>query len=126
MATMLNQQTTSLASIIAKHKSEILSQWIREMSSATRRSDLIKDSEVQSQCARFLDLLGDAAPAGSNIQATAYEPLREMLGEVSRRRAQQGFTPTETATFVLSVKRPLFTAIKEEHAKNASEMATEM
>ena len=126
MATMLNQQTTSLTSVIAKHKSEIVPQWIREMSAATRRSDLMKDSEIHSQCAQFLDLLADATPSGTNIQSTAYEPLRQMLGDISRSRAQQGFTPTETATFVFSIKRPLFTAIREEHAKSSSEMATEM
>jgi rsbT co-antagonist protein RsbR len=125
MATMLNQQTTSLASIIAKHKSEIVPQWIREMSGATRRFDLMKDSEAHSQCARFLDLLADATESGTNIQATAYEPLRQMLGDISRSRAQQGFTPTETATFVFSIKLPLFTAIRED-IKNPGEMASEM
>jgi rsbT co-antagonist protein RsbR len=126
MATMLNQRTTSVASIIARHKSAILSQWLEEMSGAIRRSDLMKDSEVQSQCARFLALLGDAAGSGNNIQAAAYEPLRQMLGEISRSRAQQGFTPSETATFILSIKRPLFAVIQEEHSRNSNEMATEM
>jgi len=51
------------------------------MSGASRRSDLIKDSEVQTQCARFLDLLADATGSGNSIQSTAYEQLRQMLGE---------------------------------------------
>ena len=33
--------------------------------------------------------------------------------QISRTRAQQGFTPTETATFVLSVKKPLFELLRK-------------
>lgn len=127
MATILSPKTTSLGSIIAAHKNEILAEWQREMGGGTRRSDLIKDSEIQSQCARFLDLLAEATnSAGSNAYSTAYEPLRELLNDISRSRAQQGFTPTETATFVFSIKRPLFTAIRQEHSKDPSSMALEM
>lgn len=127
MATILSPKTTSLGSIIAAHKNEILAEWQREMAGATRRSDLIKDSEIQSQCTRFLDLLAEATnSAGSNAHSTAYEPLRELLNDISRTRAQQGFTPSETATFVFSIKRPLFTAIREEHSKDPSSMALEM
>jgi rsbT co-antagonist protein RsbR len=34
-----------------------------------------------------------------------------MLGDISRSRAMQGFSPTETATFVFSLKQPLFNAL---------------
>ena len=37
-----------------------------------------------------------------------------MLGEYSRSRASQGFTPSETATFIFSMKEPLFTLLREE------------
>jgi rsbT co-antagonist protein RsbR len=38
----------------------------------------------------------------------------------------QGFTARETATFVFSIKRPLFTAIREELSKDSAAMAAEM
>jgi len=37
-----------------------------------------------------------------------------MLGEISRSRALQGFTPTANATFVFSLKEPLFTLLRDE------------
>jgi rsbT co-antagonist protein RsbR len=127
MATTLNQKAGNLSSIIAQHKAEILSEWMREMSGATRRGDLMKESELQSQCSRFIDLLAQAtAVAGSSIQSQAYDPMREMLGEISRTRAVQGFSPKETATFVFSLKRPLFTAIRDEMDKDANALASEM
>ena len=127
MATVLNQKTSNLGSILAQHRAEILSEWLREMGEATRRSDLMKDTEVQSQCKRFLDLLVQGSEAaGTNAQSSAYDPMRTMLEDISRTRALQGFSPTETAMFVFSIKRPLFNAIREEMGKDAAGVAQEM
>lgn len=127
MVTSLNQKASSLGSIIAQHKQTILSEWIREMSGSIRRSDLIKSSEVESQCSRFMDSIAQAtATAGVNFQSGAYDSMRDILSEISRSRANQGFSPKETATFVFSMKRPLFTAIREEMGKDADGMANEM
>lgn len=127
MATIMNQKGTGLASIISRRKSEILSEWTREMSGATRRNDLIKESELQAECVRFLDLLTDSMEAGGNsVQSQAYDGLRNMLEDISRSRALKGFTPKETATFIFSIKRPVFSAIREEMGKDLEGMATEM
>jgi rsbT co-antagonist protein RsbR len=127
MATILNQKTSGLGSILAQHKAEILAEWLRGMSGNVRRGDLMKDSELHSQCTRFLDLLTQATAAGgNNLQSGAYDSMRDMLSEVSRSRAQQGFSPRETAMFVFSLKNPLFTAIRKESAGDSAVMASEM
>jgi rsbT co-antagonist protein RsbR len=126
MATTTVNQSTTLASIIEQHRQTILAEWLREMSVATRRGDLIKESELQSQCSQFLDALVRATRTGLNMQASGFEPLREMLIEISRTRAQQGFSPRETATFVFSMKKPLFTAIRQAHANDPVAMADQM
>jgi rsbT co-antagonist protein RsbR len=104
----------------------ILEEWLREMSASTRRGDLIRDSELRSQCSQFLDALAKAAQTGANTQAAGFGPLRDMLSEISRTRAQQGFTPRETAMFVFSMKKPLFTAIREVHGGEPATMAEQM
>lgn len=127
MATVLNQKAGNLGSILAQHRDEILAEWLREMSGKTRRSDLMNDAEVKSQCARFLDLLTQAtASGGTDLSSNSYDPMRSMLEEISRSRALQGFTPSETATFVLSIKRPLFTTIREVFGNNADAVSQEM
>jgi rsbT co-antagonist protein RsbR len=40
--------------------------------------------------------------------------VRELLDRISESRAEQGFTPSETATFVFSLKEPLFARLREE------------
>ena len=57
MATTTVNQNATLASIIERRRESILAEWLREMSGATRRSDLMKESELQGQCGQFLDLL---------------------------------------------------------------------
>ncbi|HUO15296.1 MAG TPA: STAS domain-containing protein [Verrucomicrobiae bacterium] len=126
MATTLNHRTSNLGSIIANHRDSILAGWLRDMIGSTRRGDLIKESELQMQCQRFLSLLAQATAQSSNTQAEVYDPLREMLMETSRTRALQGFSSKETATFIFSIKQPLFAAIRESLGKDATAMADEM
>ena len=126
MPTSTVNQIATLASIIEQRREAILTDWLREMSAATRRTDLMKESEMHAQCSQFLDLLARASGMGSNTQAQSYEPLQEILTEISRARAQKGFTPRETAMFVFSIKRPLFNAIREVHSKDPAAMADQM
>jgi rsbT co-antagonist protein RsbR len=100
---------------------------MKEMSGATRRSDLIRDVEFRAQCSKFLKLLQTGAASGSlDLQIPAWEPVRAMLAEVSRTRAQQGFSPTETATFVLSVKKPIFSRLRVRLGSDAEALAAEL
>ena len=126
MATTVNHMSSNLGSIISQHRESILSGWMRDMVGSTRRTDLMKESELQQQCQQFLSLLEKAAAQSANIQSSTYDPLREMLAEISRTRALQGFSPRETATFIFSIKQPLFSAIRESLGKDSSAMADEM
>jgi rsbT co-antagonist protein RsbR len=123
MATILNHRTSSLGSIIAEHRDAILAGWLRGMLGATRRSDLMKESELQTQCSQFLSLLAQATSQSGDMQSSTYDPLREMLAETSRSRAIQGFTARECATFVFSIKQPLFAVIRESLGKDPTAMA---
>jgi rsbT co-antagonist protein RsbR len=126
MATTVNPRISNLGSIIAQHRDEILQGWMRDMIGTTRRTDLMKESELQSQCNQFLGLLAQATSQNASIQSSTFDPLREMLAEISRTRAIQGFSARETATFVFSIKQPLFTAIRESLGKDSTAMADEM
>jgi rsbT co-antagonist protein RsbR len=49
--------------------------------------------------------------------------VRDFLTAVSRSRALQGFSPTETATFILSLKQPVFSRLRKLLETNQSELA---
>jgi hypothetical protein len=45
---MQNLDASQLAEVIANHEKSIVGEWIEEMTVSTRRSDLMKDSEMRS------------------------------------------------------------------------------
>jgi hypothetical protein len=50
---------------------------------------------------------------------------RHLLSEISQSRVRQGFTPFETATFVFSLKGPLFAYLRTELADHPVALAEE-
>jgi rsbT co-antagonist protein RsbR len=102
--------------MVKKHESEILASWIKDMSTSTRRTDLLRDEDLRAQSKQFLDALTGAMQKGAvaNIEGPAWEPVREVLSDISRSRVQQGFTPSQIAMFVFSLKKPLFTLVQQE------------
>ena len=120
------QDIRCLASRVARNEKEILSDWITQMAAATRRIDLMKAGEIQVQCSEFLRLMNKAlAVGGLDFQSPAWDKVRDMLGSISRSRAQQGFSPSETATFVFSVKRPLFSQLRRSYKDDPQALAAE-
>ncbi len=106
--------TTS--SVLEKHQKEILSDWLREqLSASTWRPDLMSEAELRQQSAEFLSLFVKAMQSGevNDINSDAWTQVREMLETVSRSRSAQGFSPVETATFIFSLKQPLFARLRE-------------
>ena len=75
----------------------------------------IKDSELQTQCREFLAALIDALQSGATkITEPGFAGARDRLDGISKSRAMLGFSPRETATFVFSLKEPLFERLRSE------------
>jgi rsbT co-antagonist protein RsbR len=108
--------TTSIAKTLLNERNEILRDWVlQQLSAGNLRADLISEAELRTDSEHFLNLLCDAVQSGnfSDILAPEYKPLLEMLEAFSRSRGLQGFTPSETATFVFSFKQPLFGTLRK-------------
>jgi rsbT co-antagonist protein RsbR len=112
--------------IIKRHEADLLNEWVLEQK-ANLRQQTIKDSELRQQCTQFLNLLQQASQNGSltDIDGAPWQNVRQMLGDLSRERSLQGFSPSETATFVFSLKKPLFTRVRTELGKDADALAHE-
>ncbi|HEX6971840.1 MAG TPA: STAS domain-containing protein, partial [Limnochordia bacterium] len=70
----------------------------------------------------------EALETGSagDITGPAWASVRDFLGEFSRTGARQGFSPAETATFVFSLKLPLFSRLRQEYGTDAAGLAAEV
>lgn len=110
-------------------RSRIQNEWLRNLAEAVTIASRgsITQEELAKQTDEFLDLLGTAVRSGStDSESAAYKPLREFLEGVSRSRAQQGFTSSETATFVFSFKQPLFSQLRADNSSDADALARDV
>jgi rsbT co-antagonist protein RsbR len=115
---------TRLSEIIRKHQQTLLSEWIAELKNAPGRK-LIKDAELEQQCTAFLKALEQGASQGeaTSLDGAGWSEMKEMLTTVSRSRGLAGYSPSETAKFVFSFKRPLFSRLRKD--LSAAEAAEE-
>jgi rsbT co-antagonist protein RsbR len=113
-----------LASLLHKHEPEILEEWIAlQRANVGQRSELLSRTQLHEQSRGFLALLRTAvAEAGTDINGPGFAGLRQRLEELSTERARQGYSPAETATFVFSLKQPLFTRLRTELASRPQEL----
>lgn len=111
---------SKIPELLDSHRTELLSEWVQELTAANIRKGLIKEAEWQEECREFLQLFSVAVQQGNltNIQTPEWQPVREMLSSISRSRSQKGFTPSETATFIFSFKQPLFNQLRRELAQD--------
>ncbi|HEU4623501.1 MAG TPA: STAS domain-containing protein [Steroidobacteraceae bacterium] len=98
------------------NEQELLDEWVKlQLSAATLRSDLMTERELREQSREFIALLRPAVASGSySPNSQAWAGVREFLAGLSRARAHQGYSASETAMFVLSLKQPLFARLCRE------------
>jgi rsbT co-antagonist protein RsbR len=95
-----------LARLLTERREEVRREWRASQPSGNRA---ITAADADRQANEFLGLLAGALSSGADTpSARAMEPVRGFLADLSRSRAQQGFSPSDTATFVFSLKAPLF------------------
>jgi rsbT co-antagonist protein RsbR len=119
--------TTRLAEFLAEHQAEILAEWVGEQLKSIRR-DLISEGEVRTQSRDFLQALVAAIQAGAveDIDSDAWAETRRFLTEISTDRARRGFSPTETALFIFSLKGPVNGRLRKLPAKELERTLDDM
>jgi rsbT co-antagonist protein RsbR len=117
-----------ISRILKANAAELLDEWMGEQLTSYRSTSKVKEGELRNQCAEFLSLLHQATEGGNviDIHAPVFGRVRDMLGDLSRSRSFQGFSPSETAAFVFSLKRPLFVRLRKELAGDIDALATAM
>ena len=107
---MATDSIVTLNDILQKDEGTLLQNWVdAQVNASTFRPDRTSRQELMDHARRFLSLLRDATRSGDpDVMSPAWNGVRQMLDDLSVARAQQGFSPSETATFIFSLKQPLF------------------
>jgi rsbT co-antagonist protein RsbR len=108
--------------ILQKHEAEILTEWIGLLKGGRGKTGRLKEGELETQAHDVLGALRTATEGGvdNDVTGERYGALREILNRISRSRALQSYTPSETAMFVLSLKEPIFNRL----GKSISDVAS--
>jgi rsbT co-antagonist protein RsbR len=114
---------SNLHAILKKYESEILADWMTELTSGLNNDRRISERELSNQAREFLTLVLAAAVSENSVESAPWAPVRDFLDGISRSRAQQGFTSAETATFIFSLKKPLFERLRKELSNTPQELA---
>jgi rsbT co-antagonist protein RsbR len=106
---------TIIPNLIDQHYQRLVDGWLacQKREGATGR---ITEAQLAEQSRRFLVEMRKGAATGrfDDLSNPEWDPTRDLLDTVAAERAVQGFSPTETAVFVFSLKEPLFDLLREE------------
>ncbi len=122
----MSETNSVIPALLRKHEQVLLNEWTEEQVKTV--GNKVSMTDLKNICADFLRILTDVVQEGNfeSIHGIRWEPIKKVLSEVSRTRSQQSFSPSETATFVFSLKRPLFRMLRRELETKPQVLADEM
>jgi rsbT co-antagonist protein RsbR len=118
--------TVNLAGVFQKRRQEILAKWQKQLAQgAVSAKGRLSNADVGKQADEFLNVLATTlhSQSANDVTSPGWAAVRSFLDDLSRQRVMAGFSSDETATFIFSLKRPLFDALREEAGSDAAALS---
>jgi rsbT co-antagonist protein RsbR len=114
-----------ISQLIQDHEADIGAEWVEQLEALTVRSTVVSKEQLRKHCQQFLAAFAQATRGGElqNMEHRSWDEVRDILSEISSTRARNGSTPSETASFVFSLKQPLFSRMSEGFASDPAALA---
>ena len=112
--------------ILKSNEADILRDWLLDLQASGwgEGGRFSQGTDWQGQAKEFLHLIGECARGGMpDIDSAEATPLRDFLQNLSRTLAVRGASSTQTATFVFSLKKPIFARLREAYANDVHKLA---
>jgi rsbT co-antagonist protein RsbR len=118
---------SKLPEVFEKREQEITDQWVEQQQATGRKLTAAEREEANRQSREFIRSLKGALRknSGGGISGPEWAGVRDFLVDLSSRRAKDGYSPRETASFVFSLKQPLFSALRTELGADSKVLADE-
>ncbi|MFL6674035.1 MAG: STAS domain-containing protein [Massilia sp.] len=99
-----------ISQLLQNHQADIGAEWLAQLQALAVRGNAAANEQLRSHTQQFLAAFTNATRAGEldNVEHRSWDEVRDLLAEISSSRAKAGSSPAETATFVFSLKQPLF------------------
>jgi rsbT co-antagonist protein RsbR len=118
-----------ISTVLQKRRAEIQKNWIEQLaatSPAGPRGRVLPE-ELNQQAAHFLDAMAPGFQSQKlDIDGAEWKEALGFLDDLSRRRAVAGFSSSDTAAFIFSLKRPIFDALRTELSGKESQLVDEV
>ncbi|MEN1996408.1 MULTISPECIES: STAS domain-containing protein [Stenotrophomonas] len=122
----LQQRTIDL---IRSHQEPLLAAWAGNLAGSSQAQDgRLSSRELDQQVREFWRLFLEALSATevSSIARVEWQDIRRFLEELSRERVLKGFNSSETASFIFSLKRPLFEVIQQGYVNDPAQLGDQL
>ena len=120
--------SSRLPGLLREKEAELLREWIREQTQTlSTQQGRLSETDLREQSREFLALLRRATQDGelADVRGSGWREVLDALASLSRSRARQGFTPAQTASFIFSLKGPLFALLRKELGNDGAALADE-
>ncbi|MFF9084181.1 STAS domain-containing protein [Streptomyces rubiginosohelvolus] len=105
--------------LLSTDREKITSEWIDGVTGSLQGR--ISKAEVDRELRELYEALVEGLRAGGEeTRGDGFSEVRALLTELSRNRARQGFTPSETAISVLALKQALEPALRNDSAEETT------
>ncbi len=120
---------SQLPQLIEQHRQELLDAWIVEqLKSASQQRGRLSEFDLRQQATEFLQEMSGALTASKSLDIAGPEwaRTRVLLESISKSRARQDFSPAETTSFILALKRPVFDLLQRVYADDPGSLSEEI
>lgn len=116
---------TRISQLIQDQHGAIAAEWLGQLEALLVRSSPGAREQLRSHTQQFLSALAAATRGGEldNIDHRSWDEVRDLLADISSSRAKAGSTPSETATFIFSLKQALFGRLRQGFEGDAEAIA---
>jgi rsbT co-antagonist protein RsbR len=118
----------TLAGIIRSNESEVYTRWLELQLKLAGDGDLLKQQDRRDQSRRLVTAFAHAVQSENldNIHKPEWRPVLDVLNDISTARAASGSSISETTTFFLSLKQPIFEVLQRELSADAKQLTDAM
>lgn len=121
----------TIAELMKEKESEILNAWLEviDRDGGARRTEMLMSKQSLKDEAKSLASTSIQAFESEDyrdLDAPLFQPLLVLLCEISASRARQGFSPTETAMFVVSLKWALLPFMQQAFQSDSAHLNNEI
>jgi rsbT co-antagonist protein RsbR len=127
--TTRTQETAHIVELLVKRHDEIINLWIKDrLESGEFRDELISKKELRRQSQQIVDMLARTIKEseGADFDSPAFDEMRVFLNEVSHARAVKGYTPRETASYIMALRNTVRPLLAEEIGENVELLVYEI